>query len=138
MVTDFHDAHLRHLSDADTLYIAQRWANADHLYGLSAECGLKALMLKFGMLFDNRKNKPTNRDDMIHADKIWTRYESYRSGHHLGINYQLTTNNPFASWEVNQRYEHQSSFSQHRVDPHKQGAECVKALVKKAQLEGLI
>ena len=47
MNEDFLDAHLRHWTDAELLYAAQRWANADHLYGISAECGLKGLTETF-------------------------------------------------------------------------------------------
>ena len=43
-LADFHDAHLRHWQDAELLFRHDRWANADQLYGLSAECGLKAVM----------------------------------------------------------------------------------------------
>lgn len=39
---DFPDAHARHWQDAERLAQAGRWANADQLYGYSAECGLKA------------------------------------------------------------------------------------------------
>ena len=46
---DFRDAHLRHWQDAELLFEHQRWANADQLYGLSAECGLKAVMRALGM-----------------------------------------------------------------------------------------
>jgi mRNA interferase MazF len=35
MQADFLDAHERHISDADLLSLAQRWANADHLYGIA-------------------------------------------------------------------------------------------------------
>jgi hypothetical protein len=136
MTTDFADAHQRHLIDAKTLYDVSRWENADHLYGLSAECGLKALMIKFGMILEN--NKPKEKKDAVHANKIWDRYESYCSGHPSGTQYVLPSNNPFSDWDVNQRYAHCNDFSQTIVEPRKQGAECVKALVKKAQLEGLI
>jgi len=47
---DFLDAHERHWEDAELLFGNRRWANADHLYGLAAECGLKALWA-----FDNRQ-----------------------------------------------------------------------------------
>lgn len=50
MNADFLDANARHQHDADLLFDRQRWANADHLYGLAAECGLKRLMVTFGML----------------------------------------------------------------------------------------
>ena len=42
--TDFADAHRRHWEDAELLHDHGRWANADQLYGFSAECGLKAVM----------------------------------------------------------------------------------------------
>jgi len=44
MTADFLDAHERHWTDAEILFAQGRFANADHLYGLSAECGLKWLM----------------------------------------------------------------------------------------------
>ena len=44
MKADFLDAHQRHWDDAEHLLQAQRWANADHLYGFAAECGLKAVV----------------------------------------------------------------------------------------------
>ena len=49
MKVDCRDAHDRHWHDGETLYAASRWANADHLYGISAECGLKAAMTGLGM-----------------------------------------------------------------------------------------
>ena len=36
---DFVDAHHRHRADAELLFEHHRWANADRLYGFSAECG---------------------------------------------------------------------------------------------------
>ena len=46
---DFVDAHRRHWGDAELLFDHDRWANADQLYGFSAECGLKAVMRTLGM-----------------------------------------------------------------------------------------
>ena len=37
---DYGDAHLRRWEDAELLFNDDRWANADQLYGFSAECGL--------------------------------------------------------------------------------------------------
>lgn len=51
---DFFDAHERHWGDGEILFNAQRWANADHLYGLSAECGMKAVMVGLGMPTDKQ------------------------------------------------------------------------------------
>lgn len=136
MQTDFFDAHQRHWNDAEYLHQAQRWANADHLYGMSVECGLKRLMMAFGMSID-AQGSPSDKKDRQHADGIWTRFESYRHRHTEGVGYALSAN-PFADWEASQRYAAQSSFDQSRIERHQAGAQAVYALLKKAQKDGLI
>jgi len=138
MQSDFLDAHERHWQDAEQLFKAERWANADQLFGLSAECGLKKLMLAFGMPFDTNKDMPQERQDRQHADGIWVRYETYLSGHHQGTSYGLAANNPFQDWHISQRYANQANFTKSRVEPHRTSANEVKKLIRKAQLEGLI
>jgi hypothetical protein len=138
MKADFLDAHERHWVDAEGLFQAQRWANADHLYGIAAECGLKRLMLAFGMPYDNDNDRPKKSRDRIHANGVWARFESYRCGHHHGAGYALTTPDPFADWDVAQRYAHQSNFDQARAEAHQAGAILVRKLIQKAKWEGLI
>ncbi|WP_397378691.1 SAM-dependent methyltransferase [Pseudomonas sp.] len=138
MKTDFIDALDRHWQDAECLYGNERWANADHLYGFAAESGLKGLMLKFGMTIDETKDMPSNEKDRKHADAIWARYESYRSGHHKGADYLLSEPNPFDNWRASDRYASQSQFDRAHVTPHRHGAELVRELVKKANREGLL
>jgi HEPN domain-containing protein len=41
----FAEAARRHLADALLLHGENRFANADHLAGVAAECGLKAILL---------------------------------------------------------------------------------------------
>ncbi len=41
MNTNYKNAARRHYEDAEILFNRLRWANADQLYGLAAECGLK-------------------------------------------------------------------------------------------------
>lgn len=137
MNADFLDAHHRHWTDAEKLFLTQRWANADHLYGMAAECGLKRLMLAFGMPYDTMKDRPVKEQDMKHVDRIWARFESYRCGHVLGAGYVLSgIANPFVDWNVSQRYAHQSHFDQTRTENHRAGAGTVRALVLKAEYEG--
>jgi len=138
MQTDFLDAHNRHWDDAELLFTAKRLANADHLYGLAAECGLKRLMLTFGMSFDTVKDRPANNVDCKHANDIWARFDVYRCGHHCGAAYVLPNTNPFNDWRVDQRYANQNQFDEPRISQHKSGADTVRALLKKAQLEGLL
>lgn len=138
MGADFLDAHGRHWDDAEYLFSAQRWANADHLYGMAAECGLKRLMLVFCMPFDTGKGRPDREADRKHADGIWDRYESYRAGHHRGACYGLPPGNPFDDWQTSQRYAPQNHFDRARVEPHRHGADLVRQLLKMASNEGLV
>ncbi|MDR3343642.1 MAG: hypothetical protein LBT14_12850 [Treponema sp.] len=134
METDFYDAYKRHLEDAEYLYQDSRWANADQLYGYSAECGLKCLMQRFGMQLDARTGMPPN-EGRGHIDEIWIKYETYRAG--IGATgYTLPGENPFDNWNISQRYANKSNFSQAIVDLHRLGVETVKQLVNKAILEG--
>lgn len=138
MQADFLDAHERHWDDAERLLQAQRWANADHLYGMAAECGMKRLMLAFGMPYDATKDRPDQKNDRVHVNGIWARFESYRSGHAQGTGYALPPGNPFAHWDVSDRYAHQSNFDQARAQGHQTGAQTVRRLIAKAQREGLL
>ena len=60
MYIDFLDAYLRQWEDAEMLFGSERWATADHLYGLAAECGLKRLMIdRLWYAGDNRWRSST-------------------------------------------------------------------------------
>lgn len=138
MNTDYLDAHQRHLSDANILFDISRLANADHLFGMAAECGLKRLMIAFGMQTDYTGAPKDRKGDWIHAEKVWVRYETYRCGHIQGVQYGLPLSNPFDDWKVDQRYAQEHCFTQARVQSHRAAAHTVHGLVKKAKLDGLI
>ena len=132
----FLDAHERHWEDAELLKDAARLANADHLYGLAAECGLKELMICFGMIV-NASGEPSKKDKR-HVNEIWDRFETYRSGHSNGTGYTLPSTNPFTLWDVNQRYASREFFDQTIIQQHRQGALIVKGFITKARTEGLL
>lgn len=138
MQADFLDAHERHWHDAERLFAEGRYANADHLYGMAAECGLKRLMVKFGMAVQPATESPTDSKDRKHVNIIWARFESYRSGKVEGVDYGLPTPNPFDNWDASDRYAHQSNFSQAGVQIHQAGAAAICELIKKAQRAGLL
>jgi hypothetical protein len=138
MTTDFQDAHERHWSDAEFLFQESRWANADHLYGIAAECGLKRLMIAFGMPFDSKNDMPKDRQDRTHIDIIQKRYETYRSGNLGGVGYELPDPGAFDDWNASQRYEPRGNFDRKRTEAHRKGAEDVRYLVQHARKEGLL
>jgi hypothetical protein len=138
MTTDFDDAHDRHWRDAERLRGDNRLANADHLYGISAECGLKALMQSFGMSV--RNGEPDNRNDRKHIDQLVGRYDAYRSSsvYPNAVNYTLIDTSAFDDWRASQRYAVESAFTVTRVNAHAIAARDVRTLVSTAKLEGLL
>lgn len=135
-IADFLNAHYRHLSDADLLFRSKpsRLANADHLYGMAAECGLKRLMCAFGMTIRESDGAPVKKEDRVHIDKVWMRYATYCSGTNGQI-YGLSNSDPFTDWKIEQRYEQEENFDFARVEPHKKAAHEISKIVKRATIE---
>lgn len=136
MQADFSDANERHWHDAELLLTGERWANADHLYGFSAECGLKALMVAFGMPC-NEVGSPREQRDWKHIDKLSTRYEAYRSGSAFA-DYRCDDVDAFANWLVSDRYANQAEFDANYVAVHRNAAQAIRSLLKTARREGVI
>ncbi len=101
--TDFADAHRRHWEDAELLHDHGRWANADQLYGFSAECGLKSVMRILGMDTDEigRPEAPAHRK---HVQFLWPEFISFAEekggARYLGL---LPHDGPFQDWSHNNR-----------------------------------
>jgi hypothetical protein len=139
MQADFQDAHERHWQDAELLFNAQRLANADHLYGVAVECGLKRMMQAFRMETDHRG--PKLAVDRKHVNELWDRFETYQTGRHGRLGYELPKENPFDSqykWDVAQRYASRQHFDEARVLAHRACANLVRGLIKKATMEDLL
>lgn len=135
--TDFRDAHERHWKDGERLYQAQRWANADHLYGLSAECGLKAVMVGLGMGTDDQGSPP--KGYKVHVNKLWGQFLTFLQGRpqaqYAGL---LSDMNPFENWSAEQRYAHQKHFTQDMVLAHREATDKVRSVVRRAREDGVV
>ena len=77
---DFLDAHRRHWGDAELLFAQSRRANADQMYGFSAECGLKAVMKKLGMQVDAATGKPAEDEHRKHVQDLWPIFLMFATG----------------------------------------------------------
>ena len=135
---DFHDAHLRHWDDAECLFEDGRWANADQLYGLSAECGLKAVMLVSRMPV-GRFGVPTQREHRQHVNILWPEFKKFVRGR-IGGRYlnMLPGGNPFASWSIEDRYAHSGHFNYASVSPHRSAADGIRKMVRHAREDRVI
>lgn len=131
-LADFADAHRRHLEDADLLFDNDRWANADRLYGLSAECGLKAVMVELGLSVDARgRPSPKYRE---HVHRLWPLFVDFvETAAELWS--EFPDEAPFDDWSPHDRYAHREHFQVGDVEPHRNAAELIRRMVA-WQLQG--
>lgn len=118
MSTDFRDASDRHYEDAEFLLTQMRAVNADHLYGLSAECSLKAVMHALGMAVAP-DGAPADRGHKVHIPELWAAFQSFAKGG-LSSRYlePLDKDNPFSDWAVDQRYWVRTAISASATSSH--------------------
>ena len=102
------------------LFLNGRWANADQLYGFSAECGLKTVMQALGMPVD--ATGTPQADYKKHVQDLWPAFPTFVDGRR-GARYAslLPSCNPFQNWTHTDRYAHSSHFSRTQVGPHRWG-----------------
>ena len=133
---DYYDAAQRHIDDANHLLAITRLPNADHLFGVSAECALKAIMLSLGMPMTG--GRPQNKKHG-HINVLWDEFISFANGR-SGAKYAtaLGTANPFATWDVSQRYENTSTISVAAVTNHKASAEMAFSCLVLAVVDGVV
>ena len=123
---DYLDAHDRHWEDAELLFQEGRLANADHLYGLSAECGLKAIW-------------PGREVERLHLDGgLWDRFVAEYNSQNRPIPLTLPMANPFREWRIAHRYVARRCFTQRHVEENRQAAEQVREFVREYLRGGLI
>jgi hypothetical protein len=139
---NFRDAAQRHWDDAEYLLGNQRLPNADQLYGLSAECALKAIMQAAGELLLLENGKPEEQDMRRHIDKIWEVFLSFSNNRTLTHYAEALENksNSFKDnkWSIAQRYEDGSKITPEIVRQHKEAASSTIKLLLEAELDGLL
>lgn len=120
---DFLDAMDRHWRDAELLRRKERLANADHLYGLSAECGLKALLEQDGNWIEGRTR--------CHIDRLWRECGSLADGRAESTSDFNPEANPFDDWRISDRYAHRREIIKGQVQRHRLGAEQVRTMIER-------
>lgn len=135
-LADFSDAHARHWRDAELLLQEERWANADQLYGFSAECGLKAVMVANGMPVDNQTGSPEPHYRK-HIQELWGTFRSFVHGRPTASQlHHLPQSNPFEKWSHHYRYSASHHFDAATVSPHRTAARQVHQFYQRLQVDG--
>ena len=136
MAANFRVAAQRTYRDAAYLEQHPRIANADHLYGLAAECALKAILV--GLRVIPPQGPPRKSPFREHIDKLWDQYSLYVSAQGP-VSYSLPiTAKPFDAWRVDHRYEDDLLFTQGRLNTTAQGACEANRLLEQAILDGVV
>ena len=135
---DFTDAHRRHWEDAELLFANDRWANADQLYGFSAECGLKTVMKALGMQVDPT-GSPKDMKYRKHVQDLWSVFPSFAQGR-KGSRYLrwLPKGKPFNNWSHHDRYAHRTNFPKQDVEHHQRAAQEIRRMVRRVTQDGLL
>ena len=138
---DFADANERHWEDAERFYKENRWANAEYLYGLSAECGLKAVMVVVGLKTDGRGSPGLAYRRHVH--ELWEPFiawfgmfawtEAFAKADYLRW---MMDYKPFEDWSHHDRYAKRSRFREVNVKPHREATEKVRSMVWYAKMGG--
>lgn len=135
MEADFKNAFDRHREDADLLWNNERWANADHHYGVAAECALKALLITQGIQSQDGDIGNQQKKFRVHIDELWTRYHAFMQTKNA---YPLPETNPFKDWYIGQRYSNDKDITRAVTEPHRNAVnDTIYNIVKKAKLDGV-
>ncbi|MEV7120207.1 hypothetical protein [Kitasatospora griseola] len=134
----FWDAAKRHYADAQHLNAQGRLGSADHLAGFAAECAIKAILIGFLGSQVDPKGKPFSPVLKIpgqrqkswdyqhgHLPQLWTQLAGVVQGQAgrgtvVGPKFiaLISQPNPFAHWDVADRYADASSITVARVAGH--------------------
>lgn len=126
---DFENAHWRHWIDAELLYVHERWGNADHLFGFSAECGLKAIMVRLGMDV-TPLGAPKEKDHKVHIHKLWPEFQQFAAGRAAPVYVRaMPEENPFEDWSHHDRYSNTGFTDIDAVDKHRNAARTIVEMV---------
>lgn len=114
---NFHGAALRHYEDAGLLHQNQRDANAGHLYGFVAECGLKSLLVAGGLTTEPDGDIAKIRagtDFRWHADKLANQInmvQTFLEGRRMaGYLARIPDISNFSNWKTDHRYYDETSI----------------------------
>lgn len=105
MGVSFTEAANRHAKDAELLDSSSRTSNANHLWGMAAECALKAVLRALAgpaLFMADGTPKPPYRQ---HIDHLWPEVITFFSGRsEVYLTSLLPATNPFNAWSVRGRY----------------------------------
>ena len=134
--TDYGDAHRRHWEDAELLSKNERFANADHLYGMSAECGLKRMMQSLGMPVGPKGLE--DRRYLKHLPDLWPIFITFvKDRGSTRYIREWPKGNPFDQWSINDRYANRQYCDEWIVEQHRNAALTIQDVLDRLRMDGI-
>jgi hypothetical protein len=128
----------RHVRDANHLLTDGRLCSADHLSGFAAECSIKAILTGLaGVPLPTTGPPSAGRARFSHLPLLWGTASLYLRGRAPSATV-LSGPNPFKGWNVDDRYEADSTVSQQQATHHLQQAQRLLSKAEQAHLSGTI
>lgn len=135
----FEQAAKRHFRDAELLEAGGRYANADHLAGYAAECGLKSILIGFlgSQATNGRPRTPKSGGGYIehgHLPGLWGEVATVTSGQAAGRGFAslIVQPNPFTDWSIHDRYKDGAAVSAGRALAHIAAARSRRAISRRS------
>ena len=110
MDVDFIEAAARHYSDAEHLYAEGRLPNAGQLYGFTAECGLKGILIRYGLAYDpvtgDLVGPSRSNPFMKHIDGLVATVSTFPAADraYFALLAVMPDLSDFSDWSVDHRY----------------------------------
>lgn len=143
---DFPSAAKRHWHDASLLELNGRMGNAGQLYGFSAECGIKALLIALGYPTDPEGSPVSNppsgmpkvREHIHKLVGLIGGIQNYASGR-SGAKYTALFPNitKFSNWSTEHRYWADTAIP-NSLPAWKAAAEEVMRMLEAASIDGVL
>src|SRR2546428_7127370 len=120
MPEDYAAAATRHFKDAVLLEENRRLANADHLFGFAAECGIKRALVELPGFLEQGKLAPAYHKhvnhlcDSVHLQGVQKRYPRL-------VAVLRGLQQPFHDWSADQRYA-DSAITVEAIRRHRKAA----------------
>jgi hypothetical protein len=140
------NAARRHLADAETLFTQGREANAGQLYGFTAECGLKAMLLACGVPEDSDGGIPRDKKATtfrLHMPELTGRIASHgrlipdgkAATRYMAMVPDLMN---FQGWIIDHRYWHDRVQPLGNVPQWRLAAQQVGVMLDELNLDGIL
>ncbi|HDR9249898.1 hypothetical protein [Burkholderia vietnamiensis] len=114
---NYADAAGRHWGDGLLLERESRLENADQLYGIAAECAIKAALITSA---GNCASNGLAKAYKAHIDELWDRIAANALPRHLAaLPPLLKMDNPYSDWRIDQRYAGNGIVTADALERHK-------------------